>query len=361
MKIVADENIPLVRHYFNGLGKLVLKPGRAIARADLVDADILLVRSVTSVNQALLQNTPVKFVGSATTGFDHIDRAWLNEQGIAWSVARGCNKTAVVEYVISVIAALQKLQMLNKKNVRAGVIGVGQIGQAVADKLTILGFDVVLCDPLRRDIVSTPIEEMAELDIVSLHTPLTTSGDFPTYHLIQADFLRRQKKNCVLLNSGRGANIAFDHLKVYGQELIWCLDVWEHEPSIDFDVLKQAVIATPHIAGYSLQSKYRGIEMIYHALVQQGVIVNQMPAKFIYPTKTISLNENHADWRDVVLHVFDPLVETKRMKKNLLQNPSIFDKLRKNFADRYEFGFITVKDVKLSESDRVILEELGFS
>jgi erythronate-4-phosphate dehydrogenase len=337
MKIVADENIPLVQHYFGDLGELILKPGRAIAQADLVDADILLVRSVTAVNQALLQNTNVKFVGSATTGFDHIDIAWLKEQGIALSVARGCNSTAVVEYVICVIAALQKMQLLKQTDVRAGVIGVGQIGQVVADKLKTLGFEVVLCDPLRADIISTPLEKMVDLDFITLHTPLTREGNFPTYHLIQGDFLQRQKKNCVLLNSGRGATIAFDQLKLYGQDLIWCLDVWEHEPFIDLNVLQKAVIATPHIAGYSLQSKYRGIEMIYQDFTKQ------MVTEIKYPTKTISLNDTDADWRDVVLQIFDPRVETERMKKTLLEDPSAFDRLRKSFVDRYEFGFVKIK------------------
>ncbi len=359
MRIVADENIPLIENYFGGYDQLILKSGRSIVHSDLVDADILLVRSVTRVNQALLKNTTVKFVGSATSGADHLDTRWLEENHIKWSAAQGCNATAVVEYVVCVIAALQKMSLLNHKKVRAAVVGVGRIGQQVADKCTLLGFDVVLCDPLRPDITPTSFESLTDLDFITFHTPLTKTGDHPTYHLVQKEFLERQKKNCILLNAGRGEVFAFDQLKKHGKQGAWCLDVWEGEPHIDVDVLEQALIATPHIAGYSLQSKYRGTEMIYQAALKNNVLTHRSVSPLIYPTKKISV-ESAKDWRDVVLSIFNPIAETVEMKRKLTEDPHCFEMLRKKFFDRYEFNFIELENIKLPEADRILLKQLGF-
>jgi erythronate-4-phosphate dehydrogenase len=149
MKIVADENIPLVEHYFGGSGELLLKPGRSITRDDLFDADILLVRSVTRVNKLLLHDTPVRFVGSTTAGADHMDTEWLDQSGILWNTATACNAMAVAEYVVCVVASLQMQGMLAFSNVRAGVIGVGHVGRLVVEKLRLLGFDAIECDPFR--------------------------------------------------------------------------------------------------------------------------------------------------------------------------------------------------------------------
>lgn len=359
MKIVADENILLVENYFAHYGELILKPGREITRSDLIDADILLVRSVTKVNQALLENTAVKFVGSTTSGADHLDTDWLEANKIKWSVAAGCNAMAVAEYVICVIAALQKMDLLSHKKIRAAVVGVGRIGQLVADKFKLLGFDVMLCDPLRTDIISTPLEELTDLDLISFHTPLTKTGNYPTYHLVQKAFLEKQKKNCILLNAGRGEVFAFDSLKKYGKELVWCLDVWENEPKIDVEVLDGAMIATPHIAGYSLQSKYRGIEMVYAAAVQQEVVQENSGKNFLFPRKKISI-EHANTWQDVVLCVFNPVTVTREMRQMLAYDPTGFDSLRKKFADRYEFAFVEWESVSLSALDKLFLKSLGF-
>lgn len=362
LKIVADENIPLVQHYF-ATANVLLKPGRSITRDDLLDADILLVRSVTHVNEKLLQQTAVKFVGSVTTGQDHLDTQWLDQQHISWSVALGCNARAVVEYVVCVLAALQKNQILADKKLRVGVMGVGRIGQQVVDVMQALGHEVIQCDPFRalaeKNFSATPIEEFADLDFISLHTPLTKHGPFPTYHLIEKNFLQRQKKNCVLLNAGRGAVINFNDLKLYGEHLIWCLDVFEQEPYVDFDVLNAAVVATPHIAGYSVQSKYRGIEMIYQAARQNQLVPEQLSTNADFPTRSILFANQIASWQDVVLTIFDPLALTQKMKASLVDDPEKFDQLRKQFNDRFEFGFVCLKQVAMHVDTQSILKRLG--
>lgn len=362
MRIVADENIPLIAHYFGHSGELILKPGRQITREDLIDADILLVRSVTQVNQDLLNNTNIQFVGSATTGFDHIDTRWLDQAGIRWTVAKGCNATAVVEYVIAVIAALQNQDRLLQPNLRAGVIGAGNIGAAVAEKLKLLGFEVLLCDPPRAEtdhFNSTSLHDFVELDFITLHTPLTFSGAHPTYHLIEKEFLQRQKPGCILLNTGRGAAINFADLKKHGKHLSWCLDVWENEPLIDPDILTASVIATPHIAGYSVQSKYRGTQMIYDAALQQKMIKDKPVLPIPFPTQVISFANRPIHWRDVILQIYNPLDTSKQMKDILLHQPNAFDQLRKNFIERHEFEFVELHDAPLKADDLELLDALS--
>lgn len=359
MKIVADENIPLISHYFCANNQMILKPGRSITHEDLLDADILLVRSVTKVNRELLHDTPVKFVGSATTGLDHLDSQWLDQAGIFWSSAYGCNAQAVVEYVLCVIAALQLKEMFPKKKIRAGVIGVGLIGSKVVEKLKLLGCEVVQCDPLRaeveNDFVSTPLAEFSNLDLVTLHVPLTTAGKYPTKHMIQADFLQRQKAGCVLLNASRGSVIDFSDLKKYGGHLHWCLDVWENEPNIDLEVLEKAVISTPHIAGYSVQSKYRGVQMIYDAAVRMEVLTDFCVLPVPFPQRVLSFDNVAMTWQDVALKIYDPMLTTQVMKQSLLSGSMTFDALRKSFPERYEFAYVNLVDVKLSDEDRAVL------
>jgi erythronate-4-phosphate dehydrogenase len=367
MKIVADESIPMVKDYFGHADELVLKPGRTITRDDVLTADILLVRSVTTVDRDLLNGTAVKFVGSATSGFDHLDTDWLDKAGIQWYAAEGCNTVAVVEYVIAAIAAMKKLAMFPDQKLRAAVVGVGKIGSLVAKKLELLGFDVVCCDPLRAesesDFVSTLLDDLSNLDLVTFHTPLTVDGKYPTQHLIKKNFLLRQKKNCVLLNASRGAVIDFSDLEEYGQHLYWCLDVWEHEPHINFEILDLAALATPHIAGYSLQSKQRGIEMVYQAACERKIISKISTADIPFPTQTILFAGAMVDWCDVILKIYDPQKITATMKNNLVENGSTatFDLLRKNFPARYEFAYVTLQDLRIADADKALLKALGIA
>jgi erythronate-4-phosphate dehydrogenase len=363
MKIVADKDIPFIENYFGSMGELILKPGRSIAQEDLVSADMLLVRSVTAVTRELLQGTSVKFVGSPTTGQDHLDTKWLSQAGIKWYVAEGCNTVAVVEYVVCVIAALQKNDYLPQQSLRAGVIGVGKIGSQVVEKLKILGFDVIQHDPLRAanepDFHSTPLEDFHDLDVVTVHTSLH-EGDYSTYHLINKHFLQKQKKNCILLNTARGAVVDGTDLKHYGQHLYWSLDVWEDEPFIDMSAVELALIATPHIAGYSVQSKQRGIDMVYRAACETLSITPLLSA-MTFPYKAISLENATVDWRDVVLKIFDPMSTSQKMHEALTKEDIgvAFDKLRKHFIERAEFTYVQLEQYKVSEADALLLNALG--
>ena len=345
MKIVADENIPFLKELLPNDAELILKPGRDIQRHDLIDADILMTRTVTPVNADLLANTAVKFVGTATAGYDHLDTSWLTDNGIAWAYAPGVNATAVAEYVICCIAYLQTQNVLSPQ-ARIGVIGVGHIGAKVAKRLQTLGLDVLLNDPPRAaqesHFYSTPLSQFQDLDCICLHTPLTTTGSFPTHHLLNESFLKTLNPSCVLLNAGRGAVIDNVALAKSSMKTI-CLDVWENEPNIVLSLLEKATIATPHIAGYSLQAKFQAVYMIYEKIKKHFHFQDAHPEDFLMDIrKKIKLPVVPNDtWQTLALKIYNPVDDTQIMKKTLLSasDPArAFETLRQHYAFRNEFS-----------------------
>lgn len=370
MKIVADSHIPFVKEYFSAYGDLILRGGRTITAADVKDADILLVRSITHVDEKLLAGSSVKFVGSVTAGADHLETKWLEEAGIIWSVALGFNAPPVADYVVSVIAALQRKGLLPTreadKRVKAAVIGVGNVGRLVVQLLTLLNMDVVVCDPLRAenesDFISTPLSDVADVDVISLHVPLAKQGPYPTYHFIDKAFLERQKPGCVLLNASRGAVIDSKALLAHGQHLHWCFDVWEHEPKIDKAVLEGALLATPHIAGYSIQSKIRGIEMIYKIACEKNIIVPQAFPPLTMPRQQLMFGGMTHHWQDIVLGVFNPMIMTAMMRTLLLPADDyghVFDEMRNQFNYRHEFRYTEILSADMAENEKQLLSHLG--
>lgn len=272
MKIVADENMPLVPELFGGLGEVVRLPGRQMRAVDVKDADVLLVRSVTRVDRELLAGSRVRFVGTATIGTDHLDLGWLAEAGIAVASAPGCNARAVAEYVATALLELALEQGFAPAERRVGVVGLGNVGSQVAGMLSSLGFPVRGCDPFRPGVL--PVQQgwrelLADCDILALHTPLTRNGTHPTLHMVNEAVLATLKPGSILLNAGRGAvvdNRALRHCLEQGQALTAVLDVWEGEPSPDPALLARARYATPHVAGYSQDGKWRGSGMVQEAL-----------------------------------------------------------------------------------------------
>ncbi|MEC7377506.1 MAG: 4-phosphoerythronate dehydrogenase, partial [Pseudomonadota bacterium] len=214
MLIVADENIPLLDSFFGDMGEIRRVPGRSMTASDVEDADVLLVRSVTRVNRELLEGSRVRFVGTATIGTDHVDVSWLEEAGIRFSAAPGCNANSVAEYVLSVISLHAEQRGLEDwTDLSVGIVGVGNVGGELARKLERLGFDVRLCDPPRAEGESSQPEpgetfvtlaEALECDVVSLHTPLTRDGSYPTFHMIGSGALSALSAGQLLINAGRG-------------------------------------------------------------------------------------------------------------------------------------------------------------
>lgn len=367
MKIIADGHLPYVDEFFGQYGEIKKVLGREMQPADVKGADLLLVRSVTKINADLLQDSNVKFVGSMTAGADHMDTAWLTSAGIQWSTADGFNATPVADYVVSTLAALLQRHVLPQKRARVVVVGAGNVGSKVIERMHLLNMEVIVCDPPRAraeaNFKSVALHEIEDVDFISLHVPLQMDGEDATYHCIDSAFLKRQKAGTVILNASRGAVVDSNALLQSGGHLIWCLDVFENEPEIDKNILERANLATPHIAGYSVQSKVRGMEMLYQAACHAGVITAMDKAPLVMPHQVLGYAGKEHHWQDIVLGVFNPAVMTAMMRTSVLpaeHHGVIFDELRNRFQYRHEFAYTKVPGLMLANHDVRILAHLGF-
>ncbi len=376
MKIIVDENIPYGKESFGTLGTVETAPGRQINRDVLLDADALIVRSITKVNAALLENTPVRFVGTCTIGEDHIDKAYLAANGITFTSAPGCNANSVGEYITAALLVLADRYQLRLDELSLGIVGVGNVGSRVFQKATALGMRCVLNDPplydQTNDSIYRPIDEILECDIITFHTPLEKAGKYPTYHLCDKEFLRWLKPGAILINSSRGAVVDnYDLEEALRTEHIRAavLDVWENEPTPNPELLRLAAIATPHIAGYSFDGKVNGTTQVYEALCASlGFDATWSPQDFLPPPPlpeiTVNPAGNHA-LTGAVLSIYDIMADDSNMR-GILDLPrdeyaAYFDGLRKNYPVRREF-FNTVAHLS-HQDERVanILEGIGFT
>lgn len=359
MRIVADENIPLLDEFFAGFGEIHRLPGRHIDATAVANADLLLVRSVTQVNRALLEGSAVKFVGTCTIGTDHLDLDYFQQAGITWASAPGCNARGVVDYVLGSLLVLAEQQGVDLSTRTYGVIGAGQVGGRLVKVLRGLGWSVLVCDPLREaaqggDYVSLQ-QVLDECDVISLHTPLERLGEHPTYHLFNHARLASLKPGSWLINASRGAvvdNQALRELLPQRTDLQVVLDVWEGEPQADPKLAALCRIATPHIAGYSLDGKLRGTAQIYQALCQHldvapGVDLAQlMPAPWLSDL-TIDGNADPA-WALATLcrAVYDPRRDDADFRRSLQGDAATrraaFDGLRKHYPMRREIDGLMV-------------------
>lgn len=273
MKIVADENLAFTDYFFSEFGDIQHRAGRTLSADDVKDADSLLVRSVTQVNEVLLQNSSIKFVGSATIGTDHLDIAALEQHGIQWSNAAGCNAQAVAEYVITALLQVRPELLDANATFTLGIVGLGNVGIRLAYMAKLLGWRVIGYDPLvqREQVDQVEFHELLQqAEAISIHVPLTKTGIYPTYHLFNATALAKMQPDAILINSARGPVIEetalIQDIKATQRPVI--LDVFEHEPLISAELLDLVTLVTPHIAGYSLEGKARGTQMIYEAFCQ---------------------------------------------------------------------------------------------
>jgi erythronate-4-phosphate dehydrogenase len=275
VRIVVDENIPGAAQAFGPLGEVRTLPGRTLSRADLAQADALVVRSVTKVDHALLDGTPVRFVGTATIGVDHVDRAYLAQAGIGFASAAGCNARSVVEHVVTVLLEIAVASGITLGGKTLGIVGHGNIGSRLARVAPALGLRVLVNDPpLQRAGHPGPFTALNDLldqaDFLTLHVPKIKDGPDRTIGLIGAEQLARLRPTAWLVNSSRGDVVQgaalLEALKA-GRFAGAVLDVWEDEPFIDRDLMDRVLLATPHSAGYSLEGKMNGTTMMHDALV----------------------------------------------------------------------------------------------
>ncbi|GAA5014502.1 4-phosphoerythronate dehydrogenase [Acinetobacter puyangensis] len=273
MNIVADENLAFTDYFFADFGTIRQHAGRTLQQQDLVDCDALLVRSVTQVNATLIHDTPIQFVGSATIGTDHLDIAELDQRQIHWANAPGCNAQAVAEYVVTALLTLKPELIEAGQSFCLGIVGLGNVGTRLAALAQHIGWRVIGSDPFtqHQQIEQVDFQTLLQTShAISIHVPLTKTGEHATQHLFDAQTLQQLPPDTILINSARGPVIAEDALiadiEQTGRQVV--LDVFEHEPMISEKLLSLLSLATPHIAGYSLEGKARGTQMIYQAFCQ---------------------------------------------------------------------------------------------
>jgi len=375
MQIYIDENIPYGIDFFKGFGDVITFSGRDVTAEQIKSADVLLVRSITQVNESLLKlNQQIKFVGTATIGTDHIDLEYLDKRGIKFSSAPGCNKISVAEYVLSALLILSEKQQFNLTEKTVAIVGAGNTGSAVYKVLTAMGVACKLYDPPLRNSGDPrqfcDFSDVLAADIITLHVPKTLQGEFKTYHLFNHDVLSQLSPEQVLINASRGEvvdNAALLILATQAKTPTLVLDVWENEPDINKALLPFVELATPHIAGYSLDGKVRGTEMLYHSLCK---LLSKTPSlsshDFIDSAniQEILLND------DLTLDLVKPLVhliyDVRRddaLFRKKVHETNGFDQMRKNYIERRELSTLTLNfsakmDHTLSAID---WQQLGFT
>jgi erythronate-4-phosphate dehydrogenase len=373
VNIVADANIPLLDEAFGPVGDVHALPADAITPETVADADALLVRSVTRVDAALLDESRVRFVATATIGLDHVDTAYLDHRNIGFASAQGSNARSVAEYVLSALCVLARRTERRLLDLTVGIVGVGNVGGRLAAMLEALGVRVLRNDPpLARQTGDTkyvPFEALADADVVTLHVPLTRTGRDATHHMVNRDLLARLKSGVWLLNTSRGA-VAETHALAEavdaGRLGALVCDVWENEPDIPARLLERADLGTPHVAGYSYDGKVNGTRMVLEALCEHfGIERNWDPSPLMPPPANPRVDVpagagvQEALGR-AVRAAYDIEQDDGRLRA-MLERPAeeraaYFKALRRDYPVRREFPETTAV---LAEAAAAVVEALG--
>lgn len=378
MKIVADNKIPFLAGALEPYADVVYLPGSETTPQVVADADAVITRTRTICNEGLLKGSRVKMIATATIGFDHIDTAWCNANGIEWTNAPGCNSWSVQQYIASLLVNLAQTFGFDCKDKTLGVIGVGNVGSKVARIAELLGFKVLLNDPPRAakegSAGFTSLDTLLEKsDIITCHVPLQKDGPYATYHMFDKERIAKLRKDQFLINSSRGPvvdNAALkDALKtksIAGASL----DVWENEPNIDTELMDLLYTATPHIAGYSLDGKANGTTMSVQAIARKFNLpckdwhVTDIPLPDQDVCFTIDVTGKTATEiiQEAILYTYDIKNDDKRLRASV----STFEKQRSDYPVRREFPAFTVTldgalTPELIEECVETLEEIGFN
>ncbi len=369
MHIILDENISFAKEAFSTLGDIKLYPGREITNEKVKQADALIVRSVTKVNEQLLMGSNIKFVGTATIGTDHIDKEYLKSKNIFFTDAAGCNADAVTEFVFTLLAKIILEKKMKFEDLTIGVVGVGNIGSRIARLGKLLGMKVLKNDPpLKRktgDSDFVELEEVLGADIITLHVPLNKEGIDRTNHLFDKEILLKLKDNVILINSSRGPVINNGELERVMDEKNFtvCLDVWENEPLLNLDLLKKVRFGTPHIAGYSLEGKVNGTVMVYNQLcnfLKEPVKWNAQLEKVENSVIEIKENKNLEETLNSIFSRIHKIENDDKSVRNLFEleedkRGKYFDSLRKNYNLRREFNNYIVE---VDENEKELIDIL---
>ncbi len=371
MKIVIDEKIPFIKGVFEPWANVVYSPGHAISSTMVADADALIVRTRTRCNNQLLNGSHVKIIASATIGFDHLDTGWLDAEGIKWVNAPGCNSGSVMQYIVTSLFYLASRHSFNLRSLTLGVVGVGNVGSKVVRAARAMGMKVLQNDPPRKrreglkDLL--PLEKViAESDILTLHVPLTMQGQDRTHHLINMENLSQLKRDCIVINSSRGEVVDNTALrKALEKDIVGgtVLDVWEGEPEADRKLISLADLATPHIAGYSVDGKSNAtVNSVRKVSAALNIPLNDwvpdalpQPAEPVIDLGRHEARNTSSDLVAMAVRHTYPIEEDDHLFRS---NPEKFEFLRDNYRTRREFSSFSVR-VNDEEAIR-ILTDLGF-
>lgn len=343
MKIVVDDKIPYIQPALHQLAEeVVAKAGCAITSDDVRDADILIVRTRTRCDRALLSGSRVRLVVTATIGYDHLDTNYLRTAGIAWTNCPGCNATSVAQYVMNSLLVLQQQQDLDLSRATLGIIGVGHVGTAVLEAARRWGINNILLNDPPREAAGDAAPEgfswssleriQAEADILTLHTPLTTVTPYPTHHLVDDKFFNALRRKPVLINAARGGIVDESALLAAmdaGRIRTAIIDTWEDEPDVNRRLLEHAFIATPHIAGYSADGKANATRMALTAVCR---FLGREMTFDIQPPKLERQFDSTDDDITRALKLYNPLEDSQRLK----EHPEQFESLRGHYPLRRE-------------------------
>lgn len=374
MKIVCDSHIPFLKDVLEPYAEVLYAPGQEITRDMITDADALIIRTRTRCDRNLLEGTKVRFIATATIGFDHIDTQWCRQNGITWTNAPGCNSWSVQQYVGSLLVTLANRFSFDCKQKTLGVVGVGNVGFKVARLAALLGFRVLLCDPprARREGSSAfiTIDEIIERsDIITCHVPLTTTGQDATYHLFDSQRLVAMNSSQILINTSRGEVVDGAALKQAlkeGKIRAASLDVWENEPDIDPELLDLLFTGTPHIAGYSIDGKATGTMMCVNALGKffdlpcsdWEVDSAPLPAQPLEFTIDAAGKSPQQILSEAILYSYDIMQDDARLRADIQS----FERQRSTYPVRREFPVFTVRLTNdTSGRATVFLREAGFN
>lgn len=378
-KIIVNKHTPYTEQLFQTIGEVTALASSEITKESVRNADVLVVRSETTVSKELLEGSRVKFVGTVTIGTDHLDQQYLQERGIVSASAAGSNANSVAEYVLSALLLLSIKKNAPLNTLSLGVVGVGNIGSKVVKIAEALGMNVLQCDPpLARKTGSSKFvsfEEALRADIVTLHVPLTRTGIDVTYHLLNETSIGKMKPGAVLINTSRGAVVETDallnalHEKHLSDAVI---DVWEKEPNITIELLKRVFIGTPHIAGYSLDGKLNAVQMIYNAVCKHYNIISKIHVRDFLPAAelgSIQLNGQAKSKEEalyaIVKQAYDIEFDDRSLRKILElsenERPKYFSQLRSGYRERKEFSHYRVETLALDEDLKKFLQLIQFN
>ena len=370
IKVVCDDKVKFLTGVIEPYANVVFKAGSSITRNDLLDAQALIVRTRTKCNKDLLEGTSVKFIGTATIGFDHIDTSWVEKSGIEWTNAPGCNSGSVKQYVAAALALLvtEKKMLLEGKTI--GIVGVGNVGKKVAQVAKAFGMKVLLNDPPRQrsgeaGFVSYE-EVLSNADIITYHVPYICEGVDKTFHLFDDSTLKKVRQGVVIINTSRGEVVDTQSLKSGLKSAIVSnaiLDVWENEPNIDLELLKMTFIATPHIAGYSVDGKAMGSAMTVRALATKfGLpLTNWYPENIPTPESLVlEMDCNNLSDEEIlsmlILNTHDLRGDDFRLRNDVIN----FESLRGSYPVRREFHAYFCQLVNSPTDIKKSLDLLGF-